>query len=198
LNQATPVNDTVLYSVDAATLIEVNKRTVEWLERAVIGLNLCPFARAPIRQGLVRYAITGAMHADQLLMELERQALSLASVDASELETILLIHPLAMGEFLDFHFFLQEGDALIRRLGLRGVLQIANFHPLYQFASSERNDVSNYTNRSPYPILHLLREDSVTRASATLSDASIVTERNIKTLQQLGQHGWDKLWTQED
>ena len=196
--QPTPASDTVLYGVDESTHREVEQRTVQWLEKAVIGLNLCPFARAPIRQGLVRHAITGAVNADQLLHELERQASDLASVDASELETVLLIHPLVMAEFLDFHFFLEEADALIKRLELRGVLQIASFHPDYQFASSEANDVSNYTNRSPYPILHLLREDSVARAASTLSDTSVVTERNISTLQQLGQHGWDKLWTSKN
>lgn len=191
------MNDTALYSVDDTTFKQVKQGTLQWLEKAVIGLNLCPFARAPMRQGLVRYAITGALDADQLLLELEHQAVALATVDASELETVLLIHPMVLSQFLDFHFFLEEADALLKRLELRGVLQIASFHPGYQFASSEPNDLSNYTNRSPYPILHLLREDSVTRAAATLVDARLVTDRNIKTLQQLGHDGWDRLWTSE-
>lgn len=192
------MNGTVLYSVDDATFTKVKEATLQWLEKAVIGLNLCPFARAPIRQGLVRYAISGALDADQLLMELEGQAKTLAAVDAAELETVLLIHPLVMHQFLDFHFFLEEADALLKRLDLRGELQIASFHPDYQFASSQANDLSNYTNRSPYPILHLLREDSVTRAAATLPDVTLVTDKNIMTLRQLGRDGWDELWTLED
>ncbi len=195
MTQTNPEKDGVLYNLDAATSSEVRTRIEEWLAKAVIGLNLCPFARAPITRGLVRFAVTGASNADELLMELEREALLLAAVDAAQLETVLLIHPMVMHEFLDFHFFLAEAEALMRRLELSGVLQIATFHPRYQFAASDENDIGNYTNRSPYPILHLLREDSVTRAAATLADASVVTDRNIKTLKLLGHEGWNKLWT---
>jgi hypothetical protein len=195
LTQSNPETADVLYKLDAATSMEVRTRIEKWLEKAVIGLNLCPFARAPIRRGLVRFAVTAASDADALLMELEREALLLAAIDAAQLETVLLIHPMVMDEFLDFHFFLAEAEALMRRLELGGVLQIASFHPRYQFAASQENDIGNYTNRSPYPILHLLREDSVTRAAATLADASVVSDRNIDTLTLLGHEGWHKLWT---
>lgn len=168
--------------------------TQRWLERAVIGLNLCPFAKSVFVKKQVRYALTGAATADQLLAELTHEFELLAASNPAELDTTLLIHPLAMGDFLDFHFFLGEVEALIRNLGFDGVFQVASLHPQYEFAGSEPDDIANYTNRSPFPTLHLLRESSIDRAVAAFPDAAEIFERNIETMERLGHEGWKKLW----
>lgn len=165
-----------------------------WLERAVIGLNLCPFAKSVFVKKQVRYALTSAATADQLLAELESELNRLAETDPAELDTTLLIHPQAMTDFLDFHFFLAEVEALIRNLGFDGVFQVASLHPQYEFAGSEPDDIANFTNRSPYPTLHLLRESSIDRAVAAFPDAADIFERNIETMERLGHEGWKKLW----
>ena len=168
--------------------------TKTWLERAVIGLNLCPFAKSVFVKKQVRYALTAAADADSLLAELEHELTLLAETDPEQLDTTLLIHPLAMTDFLDYHFFLGEVDALIRNLGYDGIFQIASLHPQYEFAGSEPDDIANYTNRSPYPTLHLLRESSIDRAVAAFPDAADIFERNIETMERLGHEGWKKLW----
>ena len=168
--------------------------TQVWLERAVIGLNLCPFAKSVFVKKQVRYALTGASTPDELLAELEHELTLLAETDPAELDTTLLIHPLTMGDFLDFHFFLGEVDALIRNLGFEGIFQIASLHPQYEFAGSEPDDIANFTNRSPYPTLHLLRESSIDRAVAAFPEAEAIFERNIETMERLGHDGWKKLW----
>jgi hypothetical protein len=168
--------------------------TQNWLERAVIGLNLCPFAKSVHVKKQIRYALTVAQTADELLAELEQELQHLAQSDPAELDTTLLIHPQAMVDFLDFHFFLAEADAAIRRLELDGILQIASLHPAYEFAGSNPDDVENFTNRSPYPTLHLLRESSIDRAVAAFPDAAAIFERNIETMNRLGHEGWRKLW----
>ena len=168
--------------------------TQRWLERAVIGLNLCPFAKSVFVKKQVRYALTGAATADQLLAELAHEFELLAASEPADLDTTLLIHPLAMGDFLDFHFFLGEVDALIRNLGFDGVFQVASLHPQYEFAGSAPDDIANFTNRSPYPTLHLLRESSIDRAVAAFPDAADIFERNIETMERLGHEGWKKLW----
>lgn len=173
---------------------QVVAATQVWLERAVIGLNLCPFAKAVHVKKQIRYAVTAATDADGLLAELERELLHLAEADPAQLDTTLLIHPHAMGDFLDFHFFLAEADALLRRLELDGVLQIASLHPRYEFAGSDPEDIGNYTNRSPYPTLHLLREASIDRAVAAFPDAADIFERNIALMERLGHEGWRRLW----
>lgn len=165
-----------------------------WLERAVIGLNLCPFAKAVYSKKQIRYAVTAAQTPDELLAELERELDLLTQFDPGTVETTLLIHPLAMTDFLDYHFFLGEANAAVRRLGLEGVLQIASFHPRYEFAGSAPDDIDNYTNRSPYPMLHLLREASLDRAVAAYPDAAEISDRNIEALRRLGHAGWDQLW----
>jgi hypothetical protein len=169
--------------------------TQRWLERAVIGLNLCPFAKSVFVKKQIRYALTAAITADELLAELENELKLLAETDPAELDTTLLIHPQAMTDFLDFHFFLGEVDALIRNLGYEGVFQIASLHPQYEFAGSEADDIANFTHRSPYPTLHLLRESSIDRAVAAFPDAADIFERNIETMERLGHEGWKKLWT---
>jgi len=179
---------------DISAADEVLSATERWLERAVIGLNLCPFAKSVFVKKQVRYALTAAGDADELLAELEQELNLLAATDPAELDTTLLIHPQAMTDFLDYHFFLAEADALLKNLGYEGVFQIASLHPQYEFAGSDPDDIANFTNRSPYPTLHLLRESSIDRAVAAFPDAADIFERNIETMEQLGHEGWRKLW----
>jgi len=180
-----------------ATADDVVAGTRRWLERAVIGLNLCPFAKAVYNKKQIRYALTAARTADELLAELVHELELLARLDPVEIDTTLLIHPLVLTEFLDYHFFLGEAAAAVRNLGLDRVLQIASFHPGYEFAGSAPGDIENYTNRSPYPMLHLLREQSIDRAVAAYPDAASIFDRNIATVRRLGHAGWRGLWVDE-
>lgn len=164
--------------------IEVIAR--RWVEKIVIGLNLCPFAKAVHTKKQIRFVVTAAIQPDDLLAELEHEVGILIETDPRELDTTLLIHPLAMLDFIDYHFFVGEADAALKRLEMQGVLQIAGFHPDYCFARTEPNDVANYTNRSPHPMLHLLRESSVEHAVAAFPDATTILEGNIKKLRSLG------------
>jgi uncharacterized protein len=166
-----------------------------WLERAVIGLNLCPFAKAVHAKRQIRYAVTAADNADELLAELRHELGLLVRAAPEVLETTLLIHPQAMTDFIEYHLFLKDADAALRKLGLEGIVQIASFHPGFEFAGSARDDIENYSNRSPFPMLHLLREASIDRAVAAFPDAAEIYERNIETLRRLGHAGWRQLWT---
>jgi hypothetical protein len=168
---------------------EVIAATRTWIERAVIGLNLCPFAKAVYVRERIRYVVSDAQTELALLGELERELRALAAADPDADETTLLIHPHVLSAFLDYNDFLDEADRAIARLGLTGVLQIASFHPAYQFAGATPDDVINHTNRSPYPMLHLLREASVEAAVATFPDTGTISERNIETLRRLGLRG---------
>lgn len=165
-----------------------------WLERSVVGLNLCPFARAPLAQERVRFRVSHATDVDALLDDLCGELQSLHAADPEDCETTLLIHPHVLGDFLDFNDFLDSADAAIDVLQLDGELQVASFHPDYCFADSAVDDVENCTNRSPYPILHLLREASVGRAVDSLSDPDDIPRRNIETLRNIGMDGWNALW----
>ena len=185
----------VLTPFDEATSAAVIASTQRWLERAVIGLNLCPFAKAVYVKLQIRYAVTAAVTAEALLAELEHELALLGQANPDEIDTTLLIHPRAMPDFIDFHFFLKEAESAIRRLGYEGSVQVASFHPAFEFAGSDPDDAANCTNRSPYPTLHLLREASVDRAVAAFPDAAAIYERNIETLRRLGHEGWHKLWT---
>lgn len=167
--------------------------TRTWLTRAVLGLNLCPFAAVPFRAGLVHIVAIGARRGEELLEALAGQMLELSMLPADERETTLLVHPLVMHDFLEFNDFLDAADAMLVELDLEGVLQVASFHPAYQFADATFDDVANCTNRSPYPTLHLLREASVTRAVES-SDTEAIYARNIITLRDLGAEGWSRLW----
>ena len=167
---------------DAATTAAAIASTQRWLERAVIGLNLCPFAKAVYVKRQIRYAVTAATTAEELLAELRHELELLGQANPEEVETTLLIHPQAMTDFIDFHFFLKEADAAIRDLGQEGNLQIASFHPAYEFAGSAPDDIANCTNRSPYPTLHLLREASIDRAVAAYPEAEAIFEANIAKL----------------
>ena len=178
---------------DAAFVATVQAETQHWLEKAVIGLNLCPFAKAVHVKKQVRYAITAAETADELLAEVANEFRLLTDTDPKDLDTTLLVHPRAMVDFLDYHFFLQETDALLRNEGYEGIYQIASLHPQYEFAGSDPDDVENLTNRSPYPTLHLLRESSIDRAVAAFPDPESIYERNMETMRRLGHAGWRKL-----
>lgn len=165
-----------------------------WLERAVIGLNLCPFAKAVHVKQQIRYVVSHATDTDTLLDELERELKLIAVADPQQIDTTLLIHPQVLGDFLDFHFFLPTAERMLKDLGLEGVLQVASFHPQFEFADADPEDMGNYTNRAPFATLHLLREASLDRAVAAFPDAADIYERNIATLQRLGHAGWKKLF----
>jgi hypothetical protein len=168
--------------------------TVRWLERAVIGLNLCPFAKAVHAKGQVRYVLSAANTPELLLEQLGAELLLLRDTPAGQVDTTLLVHPDVLQDFLDYNDFLGEADNLVAELGLEGVLQVASFHPRYQFAGSHPDDIENFTNRAPYPTLHLLREDSVSRAVAAYPDPDAIIDRNIETLRGLGPEGWQTLF----
>jgi hypothetical protein len=167
--------------------------TRAWVEKAVIGLNLCPFAKAVQVKSQIRYAVSDAMNADDLLVDLVSELRDMEAIDAATLDTTLLIHPNTLTDFIDYNDFLDVADQAVAALGLEGEIQVASFHPDYQFADAAPDDISNYTNRSPYPILHLLRESSIERAVATFPDASAIFEKNIETLRRLGLKGWQQL-----
>jgi hypothetical protein len=167
--------------------------TRDWLERAVIGLGLCPFAKAVHVKGRIRYAFTDARNSISLLDDLQRELHTLIEAPAEEIDTTLLIHPFALNDFLDYNDFLETVDGLVESEGFAGILQVASFHPRYQFAGTSADDITNYTNRSPYPTLHLLREASVDAAVAAFPEAEAIFEKNIETMQRLGHEGWDAL-----
>ena len=167
--------------------------TQNWLEKAVIGLNLCPFAKSVHVKQQVRYVVSSATSPEQLLEELMNELQLLSDTPAEEVDTTLLIHPFVLTDFLDYNEFLDVADAAVEDMQLDGELQVASFHPDYQFSETDANDIGNYTNRAPYPILHLLREDSIERAVAAFPEAEQIFEKNIETLEKLGHDGWDKL-----
>ncbi len=168
--------------------------TRAWVEKAVIGLNLCPFAKAVQAKGLVRYVASSAHDTEALRAQLIEELQILAAARPEEIDTTLLIHPEVLNDFLDFNDFLDVADAALRSLGLEGEIQLASFHPAYQFAGTGPDDIDNYSNRSPYPVIHLLRESSIDQAVAAFPDAADIYERNIETLRQLGHDGWRQLF----
>ena len=167
--------------------------TRRWLERAVIGLNLCPFAKAPHIKGQIHYAVCAGGGRRELLALLRAELLALAALEASERETTLLIVPDQFADFLDFNDFLGDAEALLQALDLEGVLQVAPFHPRFQFDGTDEDDITNATNRSPYPTLHLIREDSIDRAVQAFPEAEAIYEANMQTLRRLGPEGWAAL-----
>jgi hypothetical protein len=172
---------------------EIIAATRRWVELAVIGLNLCPFAESPYRANRVRLCVSEQRSAAGLLEELRAELASLAASDCSECETTLLIHPWVLTDFIEYNEFLGICDDTVAEVGLEGVVQVASFHPQYQFADSHPDDIENCTNRSPYPMLHLLREASVERAVEAIGDADEIYRRNIRTLRALGPAGWKRL-----
>jgi uncharacterized protein len=167
--------------------------TQKWLTSAVIGLNLCPFAKAVHVKGQIHYAISRDDQHSALLQALENELLALQACAPATRDTTLLMLPQAFPEFLEFQFFLSDCDRQLRRLKLHSVFQIASFHPHYQFAQTEPDDMGNYTNRAPFPILHLLREDSVARAVESFPEPESIYEKNLQTLTNLGLKGWTDL-----
>ena len=178
---------------DDDTLI---RHTRAWVDRAVIGLNLCPFAKAPQVKGQVRYVVSPAADPAALLADLINELERLAEASAEKIETTLLIHPGVLQDFADYNDFLEIAEETVAELDLEGILQVASFHPDYQFADTAADDIANATNRSPWPTLHLLREDSIDRAVAAFPEAESIYEQNIATLEKLGAEGWAALQQQ--
>ena len=172
---------------------EIIAATRHWLEKAVIGLNLCPFAKAVYVKEQVRYVVSEAKHLDGLLEDIDREIDFLAQADPAAVDTTLIMHASLLEDFLDFNDFLDIVDEAVSEQGHEGVIQVAAFHPQWQFADTEPDDIGNYTNRAPFPTIHLLREASVTRAVDAFPEAESIYERNIETLNRLGLDGWRAL-----
>lgn len=175
---------------------QVLAETRAWVDHAVIGLNLCPFAKAVQARGQIRYVASDARDIETLLVCLGEEMHRLIAFDASVLDTTLIVHPLVLNDFLDFNDFLDVADELLEQFGLDGTLQVASFHPQFRFAGTRADDVGNASNRSPYPTLHLLREQSVERAVAAFPEAATIYEKNIRTLEALGAAGYAELLAQ--
>ena len=169
---------------------QIIQDTRDWVIKAVIGLNLCPFAKAVHVNDRIRYVVSDATDPEALLKDLAHELLALNRTDPEQVDTTLLIHPHVLTDFLDFNDFLASADALVEELKLDGILQVADFHPGYQFEGSEPDDIANYSNRSPYPTLHLLREESISHAVDAMPDTAAIYENNLDTLTRLGHAGW--------
>lgn len=176
-------------STDAA-VIEDTRR---WLRRAVIGLNLCPFAKSVDVKDQVHYAVTRNVGFKDLLADLKQELNALAALEATERDTTLFIAPDGLVDFLEFNDFLAQANRLLAKLGYEGLFQIASLHPQYQFADAPLDAITNCTNRSPYPTLHLLREDSIDRAVKAFPHAEAIFETNMRTMERLGPDGWSAL-----
>jgi hypothetical protein len=169
-------------------------QTKLWLEKAVIGLNLCPFAKGVHIKDQIRYVVSHATTPEELIKDLMVELEVLAEANPDKIDTTLLIHPYVMQDFLDYNDFLEVADATLEELDLDGILQVASFHPQYQFEDASPDDIDNYTNRSPFPTLHLLREDSIEKAVEAFPEAEQIYEKNIQTLRALGHEAWKKLF----
>ncbi|MCC4117294.1 DUF1415 domain-containing protein [Aromatoleum toluclasticum] len=172
---------------------EVIAATRQWIEKAVIGLNLCPFAKSVYVKNQVRIVVSEAKHLDGFLEELDRELEFLAEADPQEVDTTLLVHPTLFADFLDFNEIAGIAEEAVEEHELEGILQVASFHPRFQFEDTAEDDIANFTNRSPFPTLHLLREESIERAVAAYPEADAIYERNIETLKKLGLEGWKAL-----
>jgi uncharacterized protein len=177
---------------------QVLSRTVHWLERAVIGLNLCPFAKSVHVKGQIHYRLSHAMQTQEVLAVLREELQALQATDPAVRDTTLLILPDCFPDFLDFNDFLQDADDVLYELELDGTLQIASFHPKFQFAGTSEDDITNFTNRAPFPVLHLIREDSIARAVEAFPEAEMIYEKNMRTLEDLGRAGWKALGLEID
>lgn len=164
----------------------ITAQTTSWIEQIVIGLELCPFASVPFQQNRIRYVVSEAEDPDTLTEDLARELKLLKDMPEAEIETTLLIHPYVFADFLDYNDYLEVSDRVLEALEIEGIIQVASFHPQYQFAGTKIEDIENYTNRSPYPMLHLLREASVSKAVELYPNIEEVPERNIITMKDLG------------
>jgi len=180
-------------AMSAPTPAQAIATTRDWLEKVVIGLNLCPFAKAVHVQDRIRYRVSDATTTDALRATLREELEHLAAADPETCETTLLIHPHVLEDFFDYNDFLSVAERTVKKLKLDGVLQVASFHPQYQFADAAPDSIENYTNRSPWPMLHLLRESSIERAIDSVPDAADIYTRNIATLRRIGLQGWRAL-----
>jgi len=165
----------------------------QWLERAVIGLNLCPFAKSVHVKNLIRYAISDATTETELIADLQSELLYLNSISPTKTDTTLLIAPMFLHDFLEFNQFILKANKSLTKLDLDGIFQIATLHPQYQFAGTDVDDITNYTNRAPYPTLHLLRESSIDRALQAIPNAESIFEVNMNTMRRIGLEGWRDL-----
>jgi hypothetical protein len=170
--------------------------TRAWVERAVVGLNLCPFAKAVQAKGQIRYVASDDTDPEDLLNTLYVELEFLVKADPRQVDTTLIVHPRVLADFLDFNDFLEIADQLVEDMGLAGVVQVASFHPQYRFEGAAPDDIGNASNRSPYPTLHLLREASVDRAVDAFPEAERIYEANLETLEKLGADGWAALQEQ--
>jgi len=175
------------------TLAQAQSDTQAWLERAVIGLNLCPFAKAVHAKGQIRYVVNDDIDSAKLLDALIFELKYLAAANPASVDTTLLIATHCLEDFLDYNDFLDHADLALDELGLEGTLQVASFHPDYQFAGTAPDDITNYTNRSPYPTLHLIREASITRAVEAFPNPETIFDTNMQNLKTLGLEGWAAL-----
>lgn len=167
--------------------------TRSWVELVVIGLNLCPFAKPVHVKNQINYSLSHARDGDELANDLRQSLKILLATPPDVMDTSLLIHPWVLSDFIDYNNFLDIADAILDEHDLTGIVQIASFHPDYQFAGTHSDDVTNCTNRSPFPMLHLLREESMDKATAALPDASVIVDRNLETMTSLGYEGWNDL-----
>lgn len=181
----------IIYNFKSNLIIE---KTIDWLEKAVIGLNLCPFAKAVHVKKQIRFVVSDALDEKSLIAELVNELHWLANHGAEEVDTTLLIHPACLNDFLEYNDFLELADQILDDEGFYGEFQIASFHPDYQFADSPGDAIENHTNRSPFPMLHLLRESSIARAVDAFPDAADIYEKNIETMRTIGKHGWAALF----
>ena len=191
LRQPLPVNKAELHM--DVTDEQVLQQTRHWLEKAVIGLNLCPFAKAVYVKNQIRLVVSHARHADDLLEELDSELALLVASPAEEIDTTLLIHPTLFEDFLDFNDFMEIAEGVVGEHELEGIIQLASFHPKFQFDGTELDDIGNFTNRAPFAMLHLLREESIERAVQAFPQAEAIFKENIKTLEKLGHSGWVSL-----
>jgi len=183
-------------SADTLTEKQIIALTSAWLEKVVIGLNLCPFAKPVHTKGQIDYFLSHARDESTLATDLRLAIQRLLAAPPETIDTCLLIHPWTLSDFIEYNNFLDIADEILDELDLIGVLQIASFHPDYQFAGTSEDDVTNCTNRSPFPLLHLLREESLDKATAALPDASVIVDRNLETMNSLGHEGWNQLQSQ--
>ncbi|THF63219.1 DUF1415 domain-containing protein [Pseudothauera rhizosphaerae] len=165
---------------------EIEQQTRRWLEDVVIGLNLCPFAHQPHQHGRIRITVTEAADEESLLEALQEEMSLLDAAEETEIETTLLVTPYMLDDFEQYNQFFDLVDVWLQEFGWEGDYQVASFHPDYRFADTDPDDPGNLTNRSPWPVFHLIRESSIDRALASHPDVDGIPARNIERVKALG------------